>query len=91
MRESCQRLLQLLEVAATVGSCGGLLARPTSCNMTENALYILIVIFPYNSNKLRPQTESCVFSSPGFIQYGYRKWELMHECFTKHPHMGTAR
>ena len=31
--------------------------------MTENALSILIVIFPYNSNKLRPQTESCVFSS----------------------------
>ena len=28
-------------------------------NMTENRLSILIVIFPYNSNKLRPQTESC--------------------------------
>ena len=27
--ESCQRLQQLLEVAATAGSCGGLPARPT--------------------------------------------------------------
>ena len=29
--------------------------------MTENALSILI-IFPHNSNKPRPRTESCVFS-----------------------------
>ena len=25
------------------------------------------------------------------IQYGYRKLELMHECFPKHSRMGTAR
>ena len=31
--------------------------------MTENALSILIVIFPHNTNKPRPQTESCVFSN----------------------------
>ena len=31
-------------------------------NMTENALSILILIFLHNSNKLRSQTESCVFS-----------------------------
>ena len=33
--------------------------------MTQNALSSLIVIFPYNSNKQRPQTESCVFSDVG--------------------------
>ena len=30
--------------------------------MMENNLFILIVIFLYNSNKLRPQTENYVFS-----------------------------
>ena len=33
------------------------------CNMMENALCILFVIFPHNSNKPRPQTESCLFSN----------------------------
>ena len=33
-------------------------------NMTENALSILL-FFPYNSNKPRSQTESCLFSSTG--------------------------
>ena len=31
-------------------------------NITENALPILVAIFPHNSNKPRSQTESCVFS-----------------------------
>ena len=31
--------------------------------MTENYLSFLIILFPYNSNKRRPQTESCVFST----------------------------
>ena len=30
--------------------------------MTENALSVLIVIFPHNSNKPRPRTKSCGFS-----------------------------
>ena len=46
MRESCQRIQQLLEAGAGKAR-----------NMTENALSILIVIFQYNSNKLKPQTE----------------------------------
>ena len=62
--ESFQRLQQLLEVAATVLSCGDCwkLRRVASeaCNMMENTLSILIFIF---SNKQRPQTESCLFSS----------------------------
>ena len=33
--------------------------------MMENALSILIVIFPHNSNKPRSETESCVFSDLG--------------------------
>ena len=36
-----------------------------SRNITENALSNLIVIFLYNSNKPRPQTESCVFFDVG--------------------------
>ena len=36
-------------------------------NITENALSILIVIFSYNSNKPRTQTESCVLSSLGGV------------------------
>ena len=39
-------------------------------NMTENALSILVVIFPYNSSKLRPQTESCLFSNQAGTQHG---------------------
>ena len=31
--------------------------------MTENVFSILIVFFPYNSNKPRSQTETCVFSN----------------------------
>ena len=38
----CWKLWQLLEAAATAGSCDGLPARP---RMTENALSIQIVIF----------------------------------------------
>ena len=57
MQESCQRLQQLFEVAA------GCWRGSHSRTMTENALSILIVVFPYNSNKPRPATESCVFSN----------------------------
>ena len=53
--------------AVTVGSCGNCwkLRRVASeaHNMTENALSILLLFFPYNSNKPRSQTESCLFSS----------------------------
>ena len=60
---------ELPEVMATVGGCSDCwkLQRVAgeARNMTENALSILIVIFPYNSNKPRAQTESCVFSKPG--------------------------
>ena len=69
MRESCQSLRQLLEVATTAGGCDDCrtLQRVAgeAGNMTENALSILIVLFPHNSNKLRPHTESCVFSNVG--------------------------
>ena len=47
MRESFQRLLQLLEVAATVGSCGNCWklrqVAGKARNMTENALSNLII------------------------------------------------
>ena len=46
-----------LIIKRNIHTCGG-----EARNMTENALSILIVFFLYNSNKLRPQTESCVFS-----------------------------
>ena len=56
----------LLEVTATAGACSDCwklwLVAGKARNMTENTVSILIVIFPYNSNKPRPQTESCVFS-----------------------------
>ena len=48
MQESFQRLQQLLEVAATVGSyghCWKLRRLLEARNITENALSILIVIF----------------------------------------------
>ena len=55
------------EVTATAGGCSDCWklrwVAGEARNMTENALSILIVIFPYNSNKPRPQTESCLFSS----------------------------
>ena len=58
---------ELPEVKSTAGGCGNCwkLRRVTGKvrNMTENDLSILIVIFPYNYNKPRPQTESCVLSS----------------------------
>ena len=54
---------ELSEVAAMAGSCSRLPAM--AYNMMEYALSILIVIFPYNSNKPRPQTESCLFSNLG--------------------------
>ena len=57
---------ELLEVIATAGGCGDcwkpLQVAGDTCNMTENALSILISIVQHNSNKLRPQTESCIFS-----------------------------
>ena len=58
--------LKLIEVTATAGGCGDCW-KPLRVggNMMENALSILIVIFPHNSNKLRPQTESSSFSDLG--------------------------
>ena len=57
---------ELAEVMATVAGCGDCwrLRRVAgeARNMMENALSILIVIFPFNCNKPRPRTESCVFS-----------------------------
>ena len=51
-------------VARGYGNCWKLLwVAAEAHNMIESALYILIVIFPHNSNKPRPQTESCVFSN----------------------------
>ena len=60
--------------AVTVGNCGDCWklrrAAGKARNMMENALSILIVIFPYNFNKLRAQTENCVFSGLAVI-YGW--------------------
>ena len=57
---------ELPEVMATAGGCGNcwkpLRVAGDAHDMKKNALSILIVIFPHNSNKLRPQTESCPFS-----------------------------
>ena len=65
---------ELPEVTATTGGCSDCL----SChNMLENALSILIAIFFYNSNKPRPQTESCVFSKQAAGEmrgFGDMKW-----------------
>ena len=58
-RRVCQRLWQLLEVTATAGRCGEFASEAR--NTVEIPLSILI-IFPHNSNKPRPQTESYVFS-----------------------------
>ena len=53
---------ELPEVTATAGGCSDCWklrhVAGMACNMTENAIFI----FPNNSNKLRPQTESCIFS-----------------------------
>ena len=58
---------ELPEVTGTAGGCGDCwkLWRVSgeACNVIENALSILIVVFPYNSNKPRPQTKSCAFAS----------------------------
>ena len=62
---------ELPEVTVTAGGCGDcwkpwqvvVVVAGDARNMTENALSILIVIFPHNSNKLRPQIEICLFSS----------------------------
>ena len=66
LRETNAR--ELPEVTATAGGCGNCwqLRRVAfkARNMMENALSLLI-IFPHNSNKLRPETESCVFSGLG--------------------------
>ena len=55
---------QTTEVMATAGGCCDCQklrwVAGEARNMTENALYILIVIFPNNSNESRPQTEGCV-------------------------------
>ena len=50
---NCWRLQRLLEATVTIGSCGDCwkLRRVAgeARNMMENVLFILIVIFPYNS------------------------------------------
>ena len=61
MRESCQRLLQLLEVAATAASRSGLLAIPAIC--WKMFFLILIVIFPHNSNKQTETRKLSIFQS----------------------------
>ena len=57
---------QLPVVTATPGGCGDCWkprwVAGDACDMTENDPSILIVVFPHNSNKPRPQTESCLFS-----------------------------
>ena len=50
---NCWRLRRLLEATAGCRRCP---------QYDGNAFSILIVIFPHNSNKPRPQTESCIFS-----------------------------
>ena len=40
--------------------------------MTKNALSILLLFFPHNSNKPRSQRESCLFSTLGQME------DLMH-------------
>ena len=80
---------ELPEVMATAGGCGLLPARPAGVNMMENARSILIVIFPFNSYKPRPQTESCVFSSLACMDFLFiirrtlwhihtQKWPISH-------------
>ena len=79
MQKSFQRLQQLLEVAATVGSCGNcwklrrfLEAAGEARNADSRrgpqrdgklSFYFNFNFIPYNSNKPRLQTESCLFSS----------------------------
>ena len=52
------------EVTATAGGCGECWklwrVAGKACNMTENLS--ILIIFLNNSNKPRPQTETCVFS-----------------------------
>ena len=69
---------ELSEVMATAGGRGGCW-KPRrvayeACNMTKNALSILIVIFLHNSYKPRPQTESCVFSGLVFTHCQWPRW-----------------
>ena len=57
---------ELPEVMATAQGCGDCWklrqVASNAHNMRENAISILFVIFLYNFNKLRPKTESCLFS-----------------------------
>ena len=57
---------ELPEVTGTDGGCGASWKPQRVAGdvhyLMENALSILIVIFSNNSNKLKPQTESCLFS-----------------------------
>ena len=56
-------LPEVMETAGGWGDCFKLRQVAGKAHkMTENALSILIANFTYNSNKPRPQTESCVFS-----------------------------
>ena len=59
---------QLPEVTAIAGGCSDCWKQrrvaSDACNMTKNDLSILIDIFPHNPNKLRPHTESYLFSGP---------------------------
>ena len=51
----------LFDAAETAGSCGRLLARPA---IGRKMLFLFqLLFFPYNSNKLRSQRESCLFST----------------------------
>ena len=57
---------ELPEALATAGGCSDCWkpwrVAGDACNMTENALSILIVIFLHNSNKPKRRTESNLFS-----------------------------
>ena len=49
----------------TAGSCDGLASRPA---IWSKMLFLFLLFFPYNSNKLRSRTESCLFSSMACCQ-----------------------
>ena len=54
-------LRQLLDAAATAGSCDGLPVRPAIWR--KMLLLFELLFFPYISNKPRSQRESCLFST----------------------------
>ena len=63
LHESCQRLWQLQRIAGK--------AR----NMTKNALYILIVIFLYNSNKTSDR-KLCIYPAWQGLVIKQQKWSI---------------